>query len=350
MPEIAMKDLERQLKANKPSRVYLIYGTEVYLKQQAIDLLKKRCIPEVLPEFNYQRLDGTREPITVLMDAVEQFPMMADRRCVLLEDFDIARAPESSISILIDTIKRVPDSCVLIIWQNDDVTTEKNARMKKVAETCKKYGSVMKCLPPRPSDTARMLCDSAERLGLRMAMPEAYYMMELCGADLTNLLSELEKLSAAVGRKPITREAIDTYCTRSVDADVYRISRCILEGRSDEAFKLTRRLLVQKNSPVSIFTIMTGSFIDLYRAKALARNSGTAAELAEVFPGDYKGRGFRAENAMRDQSKFGAHQLRRYIDLLFEAELKLKGGRSDKEICLEQLIARLCMVQREGKK
>lgn len=349
MPEITMKDLERQLKANKPSRVYLIYGTEVYLKQQAVDLLKKRCIPQALPEFNYQRLDGTREAITSLQDAVEQLPMMADRRCVLLEDFDIARAPESSISILIDCIKRVPDSCVLIIWQNDDVTTEKNARMKKVAETCKKYGSVMKCQPPRPNDAARLLCDSAERMGMRMSMSDAFYMMELCGADMTNLLSELTKLSVALGRKPLTRESIDMYCTRSVDADVYKISRCILEGKSDEAFRLTRRLLVQKNSPVSIFTIMSGSFIDLYRAKALGRNGGGSAELMQVFPGDYKGRAFKADNAVRDGAKFGTHQLRRYIDLLFEAELKLKGGKSDKQLCLEQLIARLCMVRREGK-
>lgn len=348
MADITMYDLDKQLKAGKPSRVYLVYGPEVYMKQQAVNKLLAACVPKELPEFNYQRFDGTHDGFGELPEAIAQFPMMSDRRCVMMEDYDFAHAASSDVTMLVDCIKSIPACCVLIIWQNDNAGGDKSSGFKKVLDACKKNGSVLNMTQPKAGDAAKILCQNAERLGVRLSNPDAYYMTELCGADLTNLMSELEKLALIAGRKPITRELIDRYCAPTIEADVYKISRSILSGRSDDAFVMTRRLLAQKVSPVSIFNAMSGSFLDLYRAKTLARSGAGANEMTELFPGDYKGRAFRVTNAMRDQEHYSMPLLRKFVTLLFEAELELKGGRSDKAVCLEMLITKLCIAKRNG--
>ena len=65
-------------------------------------------------------------------------------------------------------------------------------------------------------------------------------------------------------------------------------------------------------------------------------------DLSSAFENDYARKEFRIKNAINDQSSFSGARLRRYIELLFEAEMKLKTARTDRKACLEQLVARLC--------
>jgi len=91
MPDIRMNDLDRQLRANKPSRVYFIYGSEAYLKRQAVEKLLGVCVQEETAGFNYQRFGAGQIKAVELSDATQQFPMMAERRCVLVEDYDFTK-------------------------------------------------------------------------------------------------------------------------------------------------------------------------------------------------------------------------------------------------------------------
>ncbi|MBQ9993558.1 MAG: DNA polymerase III subunit delta [Clostridia bacterium] len=342
MPDIKMIDLERQLKADKPSCVYLVYGNEGYLKRTAVERLLDCCIPEMMAEFNFQRFDGVRCEVREITDAVGQFPMMAERKCVLVEDLDITKCSAEDFALLSDCIMDAPSHCVLILWQNDVELSEKNSRGGKFVSLCKNKGSVLKLDVPRTSELARMLCDRASGIGGKLAMSEAYHLIERCGNDITRLYSELDKLALYAGRKSISKDMIDEICPPSLEADVFKISRYILAGNSDDAFGVTEKLIAQKVEPIEIFMQLCGNFIDLYRANAASRAGLDEKSLAEAFPSDYKGREFRIRNAMRDQSSHSQVQLRRYIDLLYDTELKLKRGRIDRKTCLEQLISNLC--------
>lgn len=342
MPDIRMNDLEKQLRANKPSRVYFIYGSEAYLKRQAVQKLMDACVSEDTAEFNYQRFDGSRTRAVELADATQQFPMMAERRCVLVEDYDFTKMTDVEADTLQDCINAVPEFCVLIFWTNDIDAGPRQSKVQKIAKLCSKVGSTMLLDTPRTGELAAMLVERAASIGAKLERPEAYHLLERCGNDMTTLYSELEKLSVYVGKKPITKETIDLLCPPSLEADVFRISRSIIRGDNDEAFRITSGLLAQKTEPIEIFMLLCSDFIDLYRAKCASSAGMSVKDISSAFDADYARKEFRITNAMRDHSSFSGARLRRYIELLFEAELKLKTARTDRKACLEQLVARLC--------
>jgi len=351
MPEMSMRDLERQLRSGKLSRVYFVYGTENYTKRTAVELLLKCCVDPEMEDFNYKRFVGEEVNINEVSYAVDQLPVMSEYVCVLVEDFDIVHAGTDEIDQLCDCINNVGEQTVLIIWQNDIESPHRDRKIDKIAKLCLKTGAVLRFDTPRLSEIAAGLCEKADEIGCKLNKNEAYYLIERCGRDFTTLYSELEKLSLFCGRKPITRDAINLVCPPSVEADVFQISKCILQGKSDDAFKITERLIAQRVNPIEIFSQLVGNFIDLYRAKAASSGGMSEDDIIAEFPDDYnEKRRFRVTNALRDHSNYSLADIRRYIELLYNAELALKSGRIDRKTCIEQLIARLCAVKKEGRR
>ena len=351
MPEMDIKALDRQLRSGKLSRVYFVYGTESYMKRQAVEKILDCCVDAEMADFNYQRFVGNDIDIEEVADAVVQLPMMSEYRCVLVEDLDIVRIGGNDFDRLCECINDVPESTVLVIWQNDVESPAKDKRVDRLARLCTKAGSTLRLDIPRTGDIAVNLCEKADEMGCRLNKNDAYYLIERCGRDMTTLYSELEKLAVYCGRKTISREAINLVCPPSVEADVFQISKAILLGKNDDAFKVAERLLAQRVNPIEIFSQLVGNFIDLYRAKAAAGASMAEDDLIAAFPDDYtERRRFRVTNALRDHSKYSLADIRRYIELLYNAELALKSGRIDRRTCIEQLIARLCAVKKEGRR
>lgn len=350
MPEMDLNALMRQLKSGKLASVYFIYGTENYLKHTAVKEILDRCIDEEMADFNFQHFVGDSIEVSEIIDATAQLPMMAEYRCVLVEDLDIPHLGSNEMDNFCECISSLSETTVLIIWQNDIESPAKDKKVEKVARLCAKTGNVLRLDIPRTGDIATQLCERSEKIGCHISKNDAFYLIERCGRDLTTLYSELDKLAVYSGRKAITRETINLVCPPSVEADVYQISRSILAGKSDEAFKITERLLAQRVKPIEIFSQLMGNFIDLYRAKAASCASMKEEDIIAAFPDDYtERRKFRVTNAMRDQSRYSLADIRRYIELLYDAELALKSGGIDRQTCIEQLIARLCTVKREGR-
>lgn len=351
MPLIEMSGLEKQLKANKPSRVYFIYGSEAYLKRKAVERILAVCVDAETEDFNYQRFFGSDADIREVDDASGQLPIMAEHRCILLEDYDIVHASTENIERLCECISNMPEMNVLIIWQNGVESSPKDKKIDKIAKLCSKVGSVMKLDIPRMGELAMLLCEKADELGCRLVKNDAYYLIDRCGRDMTTLYGEIEKLAIYSGKKAITKEAIDLICPTSVEADVFKISKNILQGKNDEAFKLVERLLAQKVNPIEIFSQLGSNFVDLYRVKCASGAGYSIEQIQEAYPGDYdEKKKFRLNDALDAHSHYSLAVLRRYIELLYNAELDLKSGRIDRKTCLEQLIARLCAAKNEGRR
>jgi len=351
LPLIEMSGLEKQLKANKPSRVYFIYGNEAYLKRKAVERVLEVCVDEETADFNYQRFFGNDVDIREVDDASGQLPIMAEHRCILLEDYDIVHASADNIDRLCNCISNMPEMNVLVIWQNGAETPHKDKKVEKIAKLCGKEGSVMKLDIPRMSELAMLLCEKAEELGCRLVKNDAYYLIDRCGRDMTTLYGELEKLAIYSGKKAITKEAIDLVCSTSIEGDVFKISKSILQGKNDDAFRTVERLLAQKVNPIEIFSQLGSNFVDLYRVKCAFGAGYSAEQLQEAYPGDYnESKKFRLKDATEIYSGYSLAVLRRYIELLYNAELDLKSGKIDRKTCLEQLVARLCAAKNEGRR
>ena len=95
-----------------------------------------------------------------------------------------------------------------------------------------------------------------------------------------------------------------------------------------------------------ILNILSGMYIDMFRAKA-ARSAGkTKFDIAADFPKNYpKPRQFLIDRALTAQSRYSCEALLQCIDTLLDAEQRMKSTGGDGDIILDETVAKLFSIK-----
>ena len=344
MPEINYNSLQSHIDTGKPSPVYLICGDDGYLRRRSLEMLKQKYMPAFMPEFNSVEFDGSRCTVDQIAAAVETLPMMAERRMVIVKDLDAADINSAQYRKLETLLNSLYDTCVLIFF-NVSVKSPANGgdRRGAMRALIKKHGTVINCKTPSPSEIVDIITASAQEMNAAISRTDAAYLVERCGNDITNLLSELAKLNSLCGGK-ITRAAIDDNTTQSIDVKAYMLASNVIQGKRREAFVIMEELFEERTEPVAVLAIMSGAFIDLYRAKIASAERKTADDVAEIFGGEYNGREKRLSFSFRDSRRYSVELLRGWSTLLSETDAQLKSSSVDGKILLEKMLVGLFVM------
>lgn len=115
--------------------VYLLEGVEENIKASALQQLRKVILPEGMEELNETVLDA---PDTAqIVAAAETLPFLADQRLVLVREHSALQRGEADEK-LIEYLPKVPETTVLIFWQNGKADSR-----KKLYKAIDKLGGVV---------------------------------------------------------------------------------------------------------------------------------------------------------------------------------------------------------------
>lgn len=379
---ISEKTFIQHLRDGAPLPVYFLFGEEPYLTEHYARRLTGLFSGE-LEAFNVQALDGREADVAAIEDAAESLPLLADRKCVSVRDLDVAALPAEEHKRLLALLTDPPASCVLLFWQcTVEADVKKSAKWRAFLAAVEKHGAAVDC--PRRTGAAltNWLTEAAARRGATLPRDAAQRLTERCGDDMALLASELDKLAActqasikdagtrtadstgdsatgggnglgtadanadgaATAAAPvpppaITPAMVDALTTRQLDASVFDLSKAVLSRRYDTAFFLLDDLLAQREEPVAILAVLSGTFIDMYRMK-VAQLSGIPADKVAAALG-YRGREFRLRYAAADARRLSLSSLRACLDVLARADKALKSSRADDRLLLERALAAL---------
>lgn len=348
-------DLKKQLKESALQRVYFLYGEETYLTAHYAGVIAEKAVgKDDMGGFNLQKLDGQECTAEELEDAAEALPLMAERKCVVVRDFDITAGGSASSERVMKLVSDPPESCVLVFWlDNLSPDLRKNAKWKAFMAAIDKSGACVEFPRKTTADIVKLLCSGATRRGVTLRPEDARLLVEQCGDDLNLLMNELDKLAALAGaddgeeKGEITRQMIETAATKNLEASVFDLSKAILQNHYEKAYGIIHRLFSQKEEPVSILAVLSNAYADLYRAKVAAAAGMQADTLTADFA--YRGREFRLRNAARDAARIPISTLRSSLEILAQADISLKSSRTDKRIVLEETAAKLIVAAKMGK-
>lgn len=341
--------LKNHIKNDQPKPVYVLFGDESYLVEQYTEKLCTRAMDgdSGLADFNLHRFDGLRCRFSEIEEAAEALPLMADRRCVIVRDYDVTAHAESADALL-SLVSAPADTTVLIFGYGALPSgTAKNARWKAFLAAVESGGGVVARLDRRTADeVVRMLVAGASRRGCTMRADAARLLVEWCGNDLHLLLCELDKLSALVGPEgEISKKTVEQAATRNLESRVFDLSRAILKGQYTHAYEVLHSLLGHREDPIMINGVLASAFADLYRVKAAGAGGVAPAAVAAVYTG-YRGKEFRLTGAARDAAAFSLPTLRQALDILAETDRRLKFTVADNRIVLEETVAQLILLTR----
>lgn len=347
MAQFNEDELKRQIKSGEFSSVYFIYGNEGYLKQHYANTICQKTVSKDFEDFNLKKLEGKHTSLNEIYDCVSSFPMMSDYTCTLVNDFplnsyigDRGKIDEELKNVLTD----LPESTVLIFWMDTVEVDEKDKKWSAIIKLIDEIGVCAKIDKRSRPALEKLLISSASKKDCTLSKECAGYIINLVGEDMATLQNELGKVCAYRKNGDITKSDIDETVIVSVEAKIFQLSRMIVRGEADNAFENLSNLFKLREEPIVILSVLSKAYVDMYRVKAIKETGVPYSKLSEIFPSAYKGRGFLLDNAANDARNYSIVQLRNALDLLSDADRRLKSTSEDAKIVLEELILRLLRV------
>ncbi len=341
------KSLKSTLDAGALYPVYIVYGNDSFLKKQAVDRIIKATVdPE--DELNLLRFESGAN-LQHIYDELGAFPVMADKKCVVLTDYNIDICDSADFERLLSLAAEPTETSVFIIHFDSLLfEAKKSDRLKKLIAAAERAGGAAVLLDHRTRDElARQLSASAKKQGVEFSVKNAGYLIDVCSTDTQILVNELSKLIAYVKSGEITREIIDRVAVKSVESSVYDLSVKIIAGDNSGAMALLDDLFFMKIGPELILHNISSAFVDMFRAAA-AKDSGLRPfEIYSAFKVP-KNKEFLMNRAAENLRRYDYKKLDLSFSALLEAEKRVKSYSSDSRIIFEELIVKLIYIMKTG--
>lgn len=347
MPVMEYNALLKQIKSRQWVPLYFLYGSETLLLQNAVKTLLKQAVEPAFESFNLQRFDGETLSFPDLETAYTALPMMAEYKCVAVKDWNLEKVGKQELGLLTEMLSDPNPSTILVLYYTkQELDVQKGSKFKKVREICEKKGVVCEFSVPDKGSLRKYLTSYCTKAKVTFPSEVCDYMVERCGAQLSVLVNETDKLIGYTGAGgTITREAVDALCIPSIQNTAFDLSNAILQGQYAKAFGVLDHLFSLRTEPVMILGAMNMSFIDLYRVKAAQTAGLSAADVVRDFK--YRSQ-YRVTKLYKDVTRFSMEQIRGCLGCLEKADRLLKSSKMDSRLILEQMLGEM-MEQRTRK-
>ncbi len=337
-----VQKLKADLAAGRLAPLYLFYGEESYLKEYYRSAVVKRAAGGGFDDFNIVELSERQVTPETLTEAVEGLPFGADKKVVIVRDYPLMRASGAMKDTLTALLDNLPDTvCLIFYFDAQEFKPDKRLSLWKLLE---KKGEIVEFERAGMADLAPWIRRRFEALGKTIGRAECEYLVFLCGALMTNLITEIEKIAAGTPKKAIGRDDIDRLASRTLEAQVFDLTDCMMEGKHRESIGLLRDLFAAKNSPIAVLAAVTKQMQRLYAARLVLESRGGEGDVMRLCALRSP---YPARLLLRACARMELPFLRRAARLCLEADLGIKSNLPDDERTVELLLLRLAAAREE---
>ena len=338
-----LQELKMALRDKNPGRLYFFYGEEVFLLHHYLDQLKKKTVDELTESFNYHKLNSETFDMQSFADAVENLPMMAERTMVQVDDVDIFKLSENDRNHMTELLADIPDYCT-VVFTYITVEFKPDKRLKKLWDAVDKNGTLVEFAQQSQKDLIAWITRHFAAYDKRISTDLCAYLIDLTGGMMTDLKSEIDKISAYSGAATIVKEDIDAVTEPVLDAVVFQMTDLLAAGNYGGALLKLQQLFKMQQEPIAILGAVGSHFRRLGTARTVldsGRGSGDLMKLCGL--SDYP-----ARKTMDAARRFSAAFCAKSAELVIETDYRMKTSYDEPERLLELLILQLAQEARRG--
>ncbi|MBQ9957645.1 MAG: DNA polymerase III subunit delta, partial [Clostridia bacterium] len=297
-------------------------------------------------DLNLHRFDSSVK-VDDIIAAADAIPMMSDYSCVSVCDYNFASADETEVEKLVDLISDMPEVCVLILrLEQLSITPSKSAKAKKVFDAVKKYGALVELNLREEADLVRMVTKRAASRSVNLQPTGARYLIRVCGSDMTNLFSEVDKLCDFVGKDGIiTEKEIDALAVKTPDEKAYKLINAVCARDVERVYTMLADLAAQCVDSIAIVAALSSAYVDMYRAKVAESEGKNAESIGADF--GYGKNAFKLKYASQNARKMSVFTLRKALNILRETDIALKSTQLDPRLLVDKTVMQLIQLAGE---
>ncbi len=325
-------DLIASIKQGKIFPLYLFYGEEEYLMQEALNLIIKKVVEPGARDFNFNVLYCRDTPASEIVSLSQTLPFMSEKRLVIAKDFDALKAAD--LEELLPYLNDPSPSTCLVMFSNQG-----RYEKKPVIAAVEAHGAVTRFFPLLEREVATWIDGWAKERGLSMPLDAAQYLCQTVGNDLQKIGNELEKIEIYIkGKKTITFEDVKAVAGDFREYSSFDLAAAVGSKNREKAFLILSRLLQEGEQPVGLLGSIAWNFRRLMRAKSMEASGIGYEEIKRKLHVI-----FHQSALFREQMRrFTVDELREAFDIMLSADKALKSSGLSGRLVLERMILRLC--------
>ncbi|MEG2788957.1 MAG: DNA polymerase III subunit delta [Romboutsia sp.] len=339
------KDIINNLKNKNFENMYLFYGREYYLIENAIKTIKDTLNKEMI-DFNLDAIDGKETTLEQIISSIETLPFMDDKKIVIIKDFELLKGKKKNFNdsdekYLIEHLDNIPESTVVVFIVYGDIEKRKSL-VKKID----KNGIVLNCDKLSDMDLFKWVKKKFELNKVIVDNPQIMYFIDQEGyrdktseKTLSDLENEINKISSFVGKdNKVTNNVIDKLSQKKVENDIFKLMDYIGEKKSSDAMRILNDMLQEGESVLGIFAMIGKQFKTVMQVRQLQLEGYSSKIIAEKL----KVHTFVAGKALKQSKNFSDDIIIDMLNYILESDYKIKNGLIRDDLAIEILVGKYC--------
>lgn len=332
-------NLFKQYNINELHKIYYINGSNEWLKQECLNQIIK-TVETIKPNVDYYRFNGKDADIRDIIDICESIPLGCDFKCIIIRDWELDKLDKKTIEHISKIFLELPDFCSVII-ANINISIAKT-KIKNFLDAIRNSGKIIEIPAQNQVDINNFIISNVRENNCNILNKNARILSQYCNNDLGKISQEIEKLVAFCQFREITEDDIKLLVVPTLEVKVFDLIKFINYKDKKKAYRLLIDLINNKEEPILILSVISMNFLDLYRAKVAKLEKKSVEDVLKIF--DYKGKEFRINKAFVESDKYTMNQIKNIINLLIDADYKLKSSGLQDDLILEELLIKIFNV------
>ncbi len=327
------EDLLQNIKHGQYDPVYLFVGEEEFFKEETLRLLVTRLVDPTTRDFNYDCLYGGAVEVASVLDIATSFPLMAERRLVVLRDVQHCSAKDGK-ALSSYAAHPCPTTCLVLVGPKLDLTKGFLRDISKMVPTVNFWSPFDNQIPAWVQRHVR-------GQKKRMTPGAVHLLQNAVGSNLQQLSNEIDKLITYCGERDIIAETdVEIVVGMTRTHSVFDLAGQLGRGEWSLSLQTLRRLLEEGESEVGIVWMLTRHYSTLAKMTRLAEERMNETEMARAL----KIRPFLVPSYLQQARRLTPASLEKAFLLLLETDTSLKSGQQDPGFAMEQLAFALCRL------
>ncbi len=345
-----MENLRHSLELGVTNPVYLFYGEETLLLEEAIRRIAQLTLP-LDDQWGRETYYGDEVDLSQLVLSAQSTGMFAAKKLILVRNAPWFKrkgknaAPEQENGDKRDQAELEP----LLAYLADPnpatvliLTTDKVDKAGRLYKAAVKGGRAVEFITPQGQAREAWFNAYLRQAGKKAEPGVAAYISLMSGEGLAALKTEADKLLLYVGEDAaaISQADAEAVVSQGAQAGIFQLTDLVAAKKGGEAVAVYRRLLRQGEAPQFILVMLASQYRNILAIKDMQAQGFTQPEIASklaLAP-------YTVRKCLDLCRCYAQRQLLQALEILLNTDIAGKSGGGAIEQLLEVAILRLCAL------
>lgn len=339
---VPIEIVEKELKSGKLHGIYLFYGEEMFLIENAVKKVKTQ-FGETIKGINFISIDD--DNIQGLISDIETPAFGYEKKLIIArntnilkregkrKNADVVRVREKLDEYIKENEELINQSVVLVFIEED---VDSRFALYKTIDKC---GVVCKADFQKPIQLERRIITICNGYQVNIDNQTVKYFIETCGTSMQDLINEIRKLIeyAGPGGK-IQKEDIDLLAVKKLESVIFDLTDSLGKKDTKSALDVLHALIYNKEPTQKILINLYNHFKKIYFTKIALKNNRDLVTSLNLKPNQT----FLTGKYKMQAGYFNERELKKILQELRDLDYNYKNGLIDLNVGLETILCRYC--------